>query len=378
MIAASLVLLALLAGIAGTTWGLLREAQANARLAKSLAREQKANGDLSAANAKVQARFDLAVDAIKTFHTGVSEDFLLKEERFKDLRNRLLKSAQDFYRKLSTLLGKETDLESRRALAESNFELAELTDKVGLKQVALKMHQEVLATRERLASESRADAGLKTEVGRSLIAIASLQQMNSEWGEAMATYRRAEVLLAGFSGTMPSARSALADARSRMGYLLFGMGKTEEALAAYRLARADQETLAAAPDAPRSARLQLAETLSRIAMLSLYYGRVELAEADYRAGLEICQREADANPGDASARAGLAFGLESPCNGAALLRQASGGGSRLSFSEGDSPEAGRRQPGRHPVSCGLGAVLVFARLAAYGNGRTCGGGTAPA
>ena len=61
----------------------------------------------------------------------MSEDFLLKEEGFKDLRNRLLKSAQDFYGKLGTLLGKETDPASRRALAQSNFDLAELTRKVG-------------------------------------------------------------------------------------------------------------------------------------------------------------------------------------------------------------------------------------------------------
>ena len=122
VIAAGFVVLALLAGISGTTWGLIREARAKTRLAESLDREQKANSDLSAANAKVQARYDLAVDAIKTFHTGVSEDFLLKEDQFKDLRNRLLKSASDFYGKLSGLLGKETDFASRRALAESNFD----------------------------------------------------------------------------------------------------------------------------------------------------------------------------------------------------------------------------------------------------------------
>jgi serine/threonine protein kinase len=118
LIAAGLVLVALIAGIAGTTWGLFREARANARLAEALAREQKANADLSAANAKVQARYNLSVDAIKTFHTGVSEDFLLKEERFKPLRDRLLKSASDFYGKLSALSGKETDFASRRALAK--------------------------------------------------------------------------------------------------------------------------------------------------------------------------------------------------------------------------------------------------------------------
>ena len=80
-IGAGLVLLALLAGIAGTTWGLFREARAKTRLAQSLDRERKANVDLSAANAKVRARYDLAVEAVKTFHTGVSEDFLLKEEK---------------------------------------------------------------------------------------------------------------------------------------------------------------------------------------------------------------------------------------------------------------------------------------------------------
>lgn len=56
------------------------------------------------------------MDAIKTFHTGVSEDFLLKQDQFKDLHNRLLKSASDFYDKLGAILGSETDLPSRRAL----------------------------------------------------------------------------------------------------------------------------------------------------------------------------------------------------------------------------------------------------------------------
>ncbi len=152
VIAASMVLLALLAGIAGTTWGLFREASAKTRLAASLDRETIANADLSAANAKVQARYDLAVDAVKTFHTGVSEDFLLKEEKFKELRNRLLKSASDFYSKLGTLLGMESDFGSRRALAQSNFELAELTRQGWPRhEAAAAAHQAVPLARELLA-----------------------------------------------------------------------------------------------------------------------------------------------------------------------------------------------------------------------------------
>ena len=140
------------------------QTQAKAEIARALGRETRANTALAAANeelsrsrAAVQARYELAVEAIKTFHTGVSEDFLLKEEKFKELRDRLLKSASDFYGKLSALLGKETDLASRRALAAANFELAGLTAKVGRNADALAAHRSVLAARRELAAEPGAE-----------------------------------------------------------------------------------------------------------------------------------------------------------------------------------------------------------------------------
>src|SRR5207344_2132759 len=180
----------------------------------------RANRDLAAKNAElthsqaaVQARYELAVDAIKTFHTGVSEDFLLKEEKFKDLRNRLLKSASDFYGKLGALLGKETDLVSRRALAQANFELSDLTDKVGRPEDALAAHRQVLAAREALAAEPGADVETRVDVGRSLTAVAGLLTAAGKTDEAEATYRKAETLLADLARSSPStpaARAALA------------------------------------------------------------------------------------------------------------------------------------------------------------------------
>jgi serine/threonine-protein kinase len=75
---------AVLAGVVGLVAVLVVQASANARLAAALARETRANTALAAANAAltrskaaVQARYELAVEAIKTFHTGISEDFLL-------------------------------------------------------------------------------------------------------------------------------------------------------------------------------------------------------------------------------------------------------------------------------------------------------------
>jgi hypothetical protein len=170
VIAASLVLVTLLGGLAAVA---AVQTVANARLARSLVRETNANAALNEANgqftksrAAVQARYELATDAIKTFHTGVSEDFLLKEVKFKDLRNRLLNSAGDFYGKLGALLGKETDFTSRRALAQANFELADLTGKVGRPEDALAAHRQVLAAREALAAESKADPEIRAEVGQ--------------------------------------------------------------------------------------------------------------------------------------------------------------------------------------------------------------------
>ena len=142
-------------------------------LSAVLAVQTRANAELTRSKSAVQARYDLAVDAIKTFHTGVSEDFLLKQGEFKELRDRLLKSAADFYGKLGMLLDNETDLASRRALAQAKFELADLTEKVGRLEDALEAHRAVLARREALASDPASDLETKIDVGRSLTAIAS-------------------------------------------------------------------------------------------------------------------------------------------------------------------------------------------------------------
>jgi tetratricopeptide (TPR) repeat protein len=306
MIGVGLVLLALLAGIAGTTWGLVREARARTRLAQSLVREQKANTDLSAANDKVQARYDLAVDAIKTFHTGVSEDFLLKEEKFKDLRNRLLKSASDFYGKLSALLGKETDFASRRELARSNYELAELTGKVGAAKAALAAHQAVLAMREALAAESGKDIATKVDVGRSMSAVAYSLNTIGKTEDALATYRRAESLLAGLARSDFAAQAALADCRCAMAVPLGYAGQFTRALEAIRLARADRELLAGVPGATNDACHELAETIDQLGWILWISGKPAEGAVELRTALVVHQKLADDEPGNAAYRLGLA------------------------------------------------------------------------
>ena len=297
---------ALMAGVVGLSAILVVQTQAKSEIAAALGRETRANIELARSKAAVQARYELSVEAIKTFHTGVSEDFLLKEEKFKELRDRLLKSASDFYGKLGALLGKESDVASRRALAAANFELAGLTAKVGRNADALAAHRSVLEARRALASEPRAGTVAQADVGRSLTEVAGLLESAGKTDEALAAYHEAEAVLTGPAAESQQARAALADCRSRMGFFLTTIGKDDQALAAYRLARTDQEALAAAPGASPEARSDLGDTVNRIGRLLANTGRPKEAEAEYRAALAIRQKLADEDPAVSEFRNSLA------------------------------------------------------------------------
>jgi tetratricopeptide (TPR) repeat protein len=116
------------------------------------------------------------MDAIKTFHTGVSEDFLLKEPEFKGLRDRLLDSASVFYERLGGVLESSTDLDSKVALLDSTYALADLTEKIGRSEESLALHQRVLRDREALAKDPKASVKTKASVGQSMRAVLQLQQ----------------------------------------------------------------------------------------------------------------------------------------------------------------------------------------------------------
>ena len=304
---------ALVASVVGLAAVLVVQTKAKADIALALGRETTANAALASSNlelfrskAAVQTRYDLAVEAVRAFHTGVSEDFLLKEEKFKALRDRLLTSASVFYGKLAGLLGRESDAGSRRALAAANFELAMLTGMVSRPEQALEAHRSVLSMRRSLAALPGSGAEAVADVGRSLTRVAALLETTGKTDVATATYREAETLLAGPAARSSEARSALADCRSRLGWLLSSTGKHDEALAALRLARADQEALAAISGAPNEAQRDLADTLVWIGVLLMNSGRPGEAEPEYRRAVAIFQKLCDLNPGVCDFASGLA------------------------------------------------------------------------
>ena len=308
---------AMLVGVIGLSAILVVQTQAKAEVAKALARETNAKGALAAANgelirskAAVQARYELAVEAIRTFHTGVSEDFLLKQDQFKDVRDRLLKSASDFYGKLGRLLGQESDPASRRGLWRANEEVAELTARVGRPEDALVAHRQVLAARKALRAEAPADPDLTADLARSLTAVAHLLETTGKTQEAEVTYRNAATVLVEPAPltAKATARAVLADCRRRLGSLLRRTGRNDEALSVFRQARADQDALARAIGATAESRRDLAATIMEVATLLSETGRSAVAETECREAISIQQELADENPAVPEFRYSLAIG----------------------------------------------------------------------
>ena len=131
-------------------------------------------GAAEAANRKAQARFDLAMEAVRAFTTGASEDVILKEKALEGLRKKLLGQSQSFYEKLRVSLEGETDRASRSALAEALFDAGSLYAEVDAPEKALEAYREALALRAALVREQPGDPAARRDLGRSHLALAQV------------------------------------------------------------------------------------------------------------------------------------------------------------------------------------------------------------
>jgi tetratricopeptide (TPR) repeat protein len=272
-----------------------------------LAVQRRANADLAAKNteladeqAKVEARFELAQKAIALFHTGVSEDALLKNDNLKALRTKLLNEAAGFYKELEGLLAGQTDAKSRKALAAAYFQLAELTDKIGDKTEALAVHRKALALRRELAAAAGADVETRLNVARSLHAVGLLLQSTGNAAEALTAYQEERDLEA--ESPTDTVQAQLALGYYGIGSVLDATRKPDEALDAYREALAIYEKLPGTgqylqPGFGPTFGLQLqAATHAAIGFVLYRTGKVEDGLESARKASAIMEKLANANP----------------------------------------------------------------------------------
>ena len=153
------------------------------------------------------------MEAIRTFHTGVSEDVLLKQKELEELRTKLLRGAREFYRKLEAQLRGQTDPRALEALGGAYDEIGRLSDKIGSKEEGLEDLRRGLALRERLAGDDPRP-GARAELGQKLRAIGSLLAQSGDHAEAIESYARARAKLSCSAAITPRAIASVTAVKS--------------------------------------------------------------------------------------------------------------------------------------------------------------------
>ncbi len=289
VIAAGLVLTALLAGFTGTTWGLFREARANA--------------SLIAANAKVQAREQQAIDAVKKFRDAVASNPRLKNTpELQDLRKTLLKEPLAFFRDLRDRLQADRDTrpESLYGLAQASHQLGLLADQVGDKQDALAAYQESTAVLQKLADSSPAQVKFMRDLAVNHNNIANLLSSMGKPDQALQAFQSAISINQKLADSNPGTASFTSDVATtynNIGVMLAATGKLPQALQAHERALAIRRKLADSDSSVTGLQNDVAVSFNNIGVLLRSAGKPADALKAFGSALALQQKLADSNPG---------------------------------------------------------------------------------
>jgi eukaryotic-like serine/threonine-protein kinase len=266
-------------------WANSALAAKNAELARSVEREQQ--------------RFDLALEAIKSFTDGVREDESLKNPGLERLRTKLLGRSQDFYRKLEGLLGDQADRRSQEALALSYIDLGRITDRVDNKIAALASYERARAILRGLADVKRTDTRILRALAVTHNEIGLLHWETGNPAESRKSYDLALAILQ----DLPNPEAAetklpsdLANCLNNLGNLLLATGKQQEALASHGRALAIRRKLADANPDITSFQRDLAVSHGNLGFVLIATGKQQEALASHGRALKIQQKLADADP----------------------------------------------------------------------------------
>ena len=139
--------------------------------------------------------------------------------------------------------------------------------------------------------------------------MAGLLSAAGKTDEAEATYRKAETLLAGLARSSPStaaARAALADCRSRLGWLRYEHRQVRRRAGCRTAWRGPTRRRWPPPPGHRTRPGGPGGTVHRIGILLSQTGKQSEAEAEFRKALAIGQKLADDNPAVTEFRSDLA------------------------------------------------------------------------
>ena len=182
---------ALVVALAGLSAVLVAQSRANwqLRLSRDAEREARETADTQTA---------LAMEAVRDYYTGVSQDVLLKQPALTELRTKLLQTPQRFYLQFKTSLESNPRRDATRLvkLAAADFNLGKLTAEIGSRNDAIAAHRRALQIRQTLANDFPGVAEYQSDLAEShhnlgtlYMGVGRADQAESAWDEARRLFR---------------------------------------------------------------------------------------------------------------------------------------------------------------------------------------------
>lgn len=166
---------------------------ANSLLVASNEKLDQKNVELTEARNMAESRFGIALEAIEKYYTGASEDVLLREPRFNELRVGLLTDALTFYKELQQLIELAEPSHQTKALADAYLAIGEISNDIGRLGEAINALEESSKLYEK-GVNSASDTEFVVGQERALSRLARILESQGEFAAAIDAYNVAAKL----------------------------------------------------------------------------------------------------------------------------------------------------------------------------------------
>jgi tetratricopeptide (TPR) repeat protein len=305
VLTASLVVLALVAGIIGTTWGLIRAEEQ--RLVVEGQRNELAerNQALQAAHERERLLNERARQAIETVASDTAIDQLSRQKELSPEQKDFLDKMIQYYAE-STQQAAATEQERSRQ-ARTYHRIGRLNQLLGRSQDSENAYRRAVAFGQQLAADFPTRPEFRQELAWSHNALGLLFGAGRA-AEAESAYAEALVILKQLAAdpTRPEFRQVLAGIHNNLGNLLGSTGRAKEAESAHLEALAIRKQLVSEFPTERIFRRALAMSHNNLGSVLQSSGRLKEAESAYAEAIALYKQVIPDLPNRPEFRLGLA------------------------------------------------------------------------
>ena len=306
VVAASLVFLALVCGVIGTTWGLIRAEQQRLVVERQRNELAERNRALQAAHEREHLLNERARQAIETVASEAAIDQLTREKELSPEQVSFLDKMIQYY--AESAQGAAATEQERSRQARAYHRMGRMNQILGRSQDSENAFRRAVAIRRQLAADFPNQPEIRLDLAMSHNALGVLLSP-PRMREAEAAYAEAQAILKQLAAdypTRPDYRQALAGIYNNLGNLFHETGRPKEAEDAHTEALAIRKQLAVeSPTRPRIRRA-LAMSHSNLGWVFQTSQRLSEAEAAYREAVAVQRQEVAEFPSQPEFRMELA------------------------------------------------------------------------